>query len=94
MSACCTSASSQEGTSPLHFASAEGHVEVVRLLLKWMKHRARLHVNDGNADRDTALHWACSEGHMRVARELLDAGADPNIGNKDMNTRHDTKDAN
>jgi ankyrin repeat protein len=54
-------------------ASAQGHIEIVKLLLG-DKYRARLDVDRGNAIRNAA---AC--GHEEIVRLLIDAGADVNI---------------
>jgi ankyrin repeat protein len=63
------------GWTPLMWASREGHVGVVRLL-----------VDKGAAldEREdvfwcTALMWACSHGRTPVVRLLLERGADPTV---------------
>lgn len=59
-------------TTPLMFASREGHVDVAKELLK---HNVELNVHD-NRGR-TALHWASSYGYGQIVRLLLCKGADP-----------------
>ena len=54
-----------EKFSALMFASAEGHIEVVRLLLK---HKADPGLRD--KDDDTAENFARQNGHTEIA-ELL-----------------------
>ena len=61
------------GQTPLHVASAAGHVDVVRELL-----RRGAAVGGADKNGDAALHFASSAGHADVARALLDAGADAN----------------
>ena len=63
------------GMTPLMYASAFGHVEVVRLLCR--------EGSDVDA-RDTkygmtALHQAAANDYAEVVAELLDRGADPSI---------------
>ena len=62
------------GNRPLHYASYEGHVKLVELLL-----------TGGRADPDarnvtgvTPAHNASSRGHVEVLNSLLSAGADAN----------------
>lgn len=66
-----------EGYTPLMEAAREGHEEMVALLL--------FHDADINAITDetqeTALTLACCGGCYEVAKFLLEAGADPNLGN-------------
>ncbi|CAJ1933408.1 unnamed protein product [Cylindrotheca closterium] len=62
----------------LHYASFQGHHEVVTFMLDWVEREGL----DRNAiveamDRfgKTPLCWACEAGHLEVAEVLLDAGA-------------------
>ena len=63
--------------SPLSYASREGHLHIVRLLLE--------HGADPNAPEDAAplgraLFEACCRNHVELVELLLDHGADPNAG--------------
>jgi ankyrin repeat protein len=65
-----TSKVTDNGTTPLHFASHEGHLAVVRLLLE-----AGAAKDVSNAHGATALHLAARRGHLEVVKVLLDFGA-------------------
>jgi uncharacterized protein len=71
------------GMTPLMAACHEGHKDIVALLLAH---------GCGDIDRHdayglTALHFASStEDHAGVVRELLGAGADPHVVNRDGET--------
>ncbi|XP_066242233.1 ankyrin repeat and SOCS box protein 10 isoform X1 [Saccopteryx leptura] len=69
----------EELITPLHVAASRGHIEVLRLLLRW---RARPDMAPAGR---TALHEACAAGHADCVHVLLVAGADPNIPDQDGN---------
>ena len=68
--------------TPLTIASSEGHVDIVRELIRA---GASMHNNEEVAGADihlkskkdgrTALHIACAKGHLKCAQLLLDAGS-------------------
>ena len=55
--------------TPLMIASSEGHLDIVRELIRA---RANVHVKD--RDDWGALHFACSSGFLEIVRLLLDNG--------------------
>jgi ankyrin repeat protein len=65
------------GNTALMFASANGHLEVVSLLLEI----SRSTINMQNSSGNTALHWASLNGQSAVVAALLSAGADANLRN-------------
>ena len=60
------------GLRPLHTAAANGHYDVVCLLIK---NNAYIHSTEAN-EGATALHLAAKYGHARIVSELLTNGAD------------------
>lgn len=66
------------GMTALLLAAAEGHPEVLGLLLE-----AGARVDQPNAWGQTALQWAFGQGHAEAARALLGAGADPDHRDSD-----------
>ncbi|KAM3563054.1 hypothetical protein ARSEF4850_002521 [Beauveria asiatica] len=73
-----------EGRTPLHWASENGHVGVVKLFLAYKTHP--LSVISGaskitaDVDRMTALHYTVSNTSEEMAQYLLDAGVSINTG--------------
>ncbi len=51
--------------------AAEGHVQVLRLLLQ---HGADINIRAANGS--TPLHWAAQQGRLEVVTELVHSGAD------------------
>ena len=64
----------ENGNTPLHFATWEGHLDVVKVLLE---NGARVNVTNRDGPH-TPLHVAATFGREAIARSLLDAGADVN----------------
>ena len=58
-------------STPLMEAAQEGHLELVRYLLK-----AGANVHAQTQTGDTALTYACENGHTDVAEGLLENGAE------------------
>ena len=61
----------RKGYSPLHYACQEGHLNVVKKLLK--RHPFQLYFLTKN--KDTTLHLAAINGHAAIAKFLLDSEA-------------------
>jgi ankyrin repeat protein len=64
--------------SALHLAAANGHLNIVEFLIKY------LHPIDVNLQIDegsTPLHWAALNGHLAIVEKLLEAGADATVTN-------------
>lgn len=76
---------SDDGTTLLMRASANGHLGVVRALLQ---HMGTLTLHETDEDGKTALHWAVHEGwgQERMVRFLLVAGADSSIMDHELMT--------
>uniref|UniRef100_M4BKI8 Uncharacterized protein n=1 Tax=Hyaloperonospora arabidopsidis (strain Emoy2) TaxID=559515 RepID=M4BKI8_HYAAE len=72
----------RSGYSPLHLAAKHGHSDIVAVLLSA---RAKCDFPVRNTTT-TALLLACMAGHANVVEQLLDAGADPQVEDKDGNT--------
>ena len=61
----------------LHVASANGHFNIVNMLLK----NKNIKTDEQNEFGSTALHYACTNGHINVVEALLAAKANPDIKN-------------
>ena len=71
----------EEGKTPLHIASANGHSGYVKYLLA---HKATVNAKD--AACSTPLHEATRGGHIECVDLLIVAGADPNQRDSSGNT--------
>jgi hypothetical protein len=61
------------GNLPLHWASRNGHLEVVKILMLVTDHLDRV-----NSDELTPLHFATIGGHCDIAEHLIRRGANVN----------------
>ena len=69
------------GANALHWAAADGHQQVVQLLLA---NGADVNAVEGGGR--TALHIAAIQGHQGVVKQLIDAGAPVNAAVSDGRT--------
>jgi ankyrin repeat protein len=63
------------GRTPLHHASREGHLEIVRALLEA---GAGVDVRKGDEDDASPIFYACAGKRFEVFRALVEAGGDVN----------------
>lgn len=68
----------EEGKTPLIFASERGYTDIVKLLLS--KGKANPNTTSTSTG-NTALIFACRHGYTDVVQALLNANADPNASN-------------
>ncbi|KAJ8028714.1 Integrin-linked protein kinase [Holothuria leucospilota] len=69
------------GFSPMHWASKEGHLNIVDMLIS-----RGAKINSTNMGDDTALHLAAAHGHREIVMKLLQCKADLNAVNEHGNT--------
>lgn len=72
------------GNKALHLCAANGHLELVRLLLE---HKADVNVT--NLSGSTPLHYASFNGQLEIVHELIKCHANPVVENKYGNTALD-----
>ncbi|KZM26744.1 ankyrin repeat-containing protein [Ascochyta rabiei] len=66
----------------LHYAAANGHDDIVKLLLSTSTQKPAPFLNLTNASGNTPLHWASLNGHLEAVKQLIGAGGDITIFNK------------
>lgn len=71
----CVDASN--GNAPIHIASQNGHLDIVRLLIA-----KKANLNAQNMKGNTAIHMAVGYDYYEVSTALIDAGADPEMKNE------------
>ena len=69
------------GRTPIHWASEEGHLEVLQYLVQ---QGADVRIPDGMAR--TPLHWACYRGHQKCVTYLREMGAHINTTDCEQKT--------
>lgn len=67
--------------TPLHIASAFGHINCVRNLLKIAKSNSELDIDARDENYHTPLHYAAADDHINIAAELIRRSADVNAAN-------------
>ena len=74
------------GGTPLHYASRNGHIEIVRELINYnaeLQQGTRTNVNEKDNYGGTPLHYASRNGRIEIVRELINYNAD--VDEKDKN---------
>lgn len=81
-----------QGVTPCLTASSEGHLEILQLLVEWVRQNSSdpntliSLLNAGDNDGTTALMAAAVRGHLSVVQFLLSQGANVNTQNHDGHT--------
>ncbi|RDA88550.1 hypothetical protein CP532_5870 [Ophiocordyceps camponoti-leonardi (nom. inval.)] len=65
------------GSTPLHMATGNGHLEMTRCILEYFEPTPskQTFLDRGNEHGNTALHWAALGGHLAIVELLLSNGA-------------------
>jgi hypothetical protein len=86
-----SSTDSETQNTPLHYAAANGHLDLINSLLSHFSSSSASSdesepslapfINRQNSSGNTALHWASLNGHLAIVKVLLEQGADASILN-------------
>jgi len=86
-----SSTDSETQNTPLHYAAANGHLDLINSLLSHFTSSSASSdetepsivpfINRQNNSGNTALHWASLNGHLGIVKVLLEQGADASILN-------------
>ncbi|KAF2087570.1 hypothetical protein K490DRAFT_14110, partial [Saccharata proteae CBS 121410] len=71
----------ETGNGLLHYAAANGHLEILTHLHAAIPSATRTLLNRPNARQNTPLHYACLNGQLGFAQALVAAGADTRVKN-------------
>jgi hypothetical protein len=63
----------------LHYAAANGHSDIVKLLLELLTNS--MDIDCKNSEGSTPLHWAALNGQVECVQLLANAGANPGLQN-------------
>ncbi|CAD6443396.1 9b6e71ec-2cbb-413a-aad4-ef1dd7b78181 [Sclerotinia trifoliorum] len=83
-----TARDSESGNGVLHMSAANGHHELLSLLIKYLSNPSPQNpqmlkiLNTQNGSGNTPLHWAALNGHLECVKSLIENGADPTIQNQ------------
>jgi ankyrin repeat protein len=63
------------GFTPLNLAARNGHLDIVKLILKYDRGKKTLSVKD-NSYHWSPIVWSAGQGNLEITKALIDAGAD------------------
>ena len=65
----------EKGSTPLHIASYEGHIEIVKYLIETCKVDLNVNYKDGISP----LHFAFKQKHHRIVKYLIEHGSNAEV---------------
>ena len=67
----------RDGTTPLHFAAYNGHLEVCKLIMDYITDK-----NPANMKGETPFHFAAKNGQLAVCQVMIESLSDKNPGDQ------------